>query len=454
MVNACAVRTRRAVIGALGTAAAAFVAACQTGRPSGQTPSVPPKVSGTIAFRDWRAPTGAPQLERWYQFVQEEMAQRYSGVRVELEFVPWGKEYQDKFTVSVASGTPPDVLTTSIIWARDWWDQGALEELTPYVARTPEVAMDKFIPAALFYNQKQGKIYGMPQVGPDFNVIYYRPSLFREAGLDPSPDVLARWTWDDLIRAAQRLTRIEGGEIVRSGFVGPGMDIERFTSWTYSNGGTFYNQDQSRVAFNNERTAQAVQLQIDLRDKYRIFAPRPGVSGLAQFYAGTTAMLWAGNWNIRTITEAIQRGEAPAEFDFTMMAVPQGPQGWRQATTAWVNMTTMPRSARNKEGGWALQVFLSSASTAVKQLEIQNVLSPRKDFFESPEFKAIVARIPAHGQQRRIADLGGPYAFIRNTEITQRIMPLLTDAYNGKIPIKDALAEAERQANEVMAQVQ
>jgi multiple sugar transport system substrate-binding protein len=448
------IMTRRAVLAGLGPAVATLLAACQPGqRPGGPPAPAAPKVSGTVIFRDWRAPTSAPQLERWYQFVQDEFTQRYPGTRVEFEFVPWGREYLDKFTVSVASGTPPDALTTSIIWARDWWDEGALEDLTPYVARTPDVAMEKFIPAALFYNQKQGKIYGLPQVGPDFNVIYYRPSFFREAGLDPALERLASWSWDDFLGAAQKLTRTEGGEIVRAGFVGPGMDIERFTSWTYSNGGTFYNQEFTRVAFNTEKTAQAVQLQIDIRDKYRIFATRPGMSGLAQFYAGACAMLWAGNWNIRSITEAIQRGEAPADLDFNIMAVPRGPQGTRQATTAWVNMTTMPRTARNKEGAWALQVFLSSAPTAVKQLEIQNVLSPRKDFFESPEFKAISTRIPAHAQQRRIADLGGSYAFIRFTQVTDRILPLLRDAYDGKLPIKDALAEAERQANEVLAQV-
>lgn len=164
-------------------------------------------------------------------------------------------------------------------------------------------------------------------------------------------------------------------------------------------------------------------------------------------------MLWAGNWNIGSIMDAIQKGEAPADLDFDIMAVPRGPQGTRQATTAWVNMHTLPRTSRNKEAAWAVMALLSSAAVAVRRFEILNSLHPRKDFFESADFKAMIAKIPAHAQQRRIADLGGPYAFIRNAEITRRIMPLLTDAYTNKIPVREALAEAERQANEVMAQV-
>jgi len=434
--------------------AASVATACRAPSRPGESPATQaPRVSGTVLYRSWSAPAGSPRLERWYQFIQETVAQRYSGTKVEFEFVPWGQEYLDKFIATVASDSPLDVAATSIIWGRDLWDQGAIEKLNPYIARTPEVAMEQFIPAALFYNQKHGKIYGLPAGEPDYNAIFYRPTFFQEAGLDPSPEALARWSWEDFLSAAQKLTRTEGSEIVRAGFVGPGMDIERFTSWTYSNGGTFYSEDMTRVAFNTEKTAQAVQLQIDIRDKYRIFATRPGLNSLQMFTSGACAMLWAGNWNIGSIMDAIEKQEAPPTLDFNIMAIPRGPQGTRQATTAWVNMHTMPRTSRNKEAAWAVMALLSSAAVAVRRFEILNSLHPRKDFFESAEFRAMIAKIPAHGQQRRIADLGGPYAFIRNAEITRRIMPLLVDAYTTKIPVREALAEAERQANEVMAQV-
>ncbi|HJQ93813.1 MAG TPA: extracellular solute-binding protein, partial [Candidatus Thermoplasmatota archaeon] len=394
---------------------------------------------------------GVPVDETFFKTVKEGFEAKYPGTRFEQEQVPWGKEYLEKFVSSAAADTAQDVVFSSIVWGRDLWEQGLLEDLGPYVARTPSVAPSQYIEPALFYNSWKGKTFGIPHVGPDFRVFYVNRKLFQEAGVDSSDEALAKWTWSDLIANHQKLVRREGDRVTRAGiWFNPGGGLEDFTTYLYTNGGQFYNKDRNGVAFNTTNGQQALEAFVEFRNKGRLHEGPEGQTSLNAFALGGAAAISAGSWNQRDIL-----GNPQAQnLDYTMMNIPHGPSGKAQATTTWTNMSVMARNSKNKDAAWAFVEYFSSLPVAVQQFTIWRQASPRKDFLDGREWKDAAARVPSYIPFRRIAESGGPYAYIKNAELAEKVQPLFTEAVvDAKRSVRDALGEAERQANLILSQL-
>jgi multiple sugar transport system substrate-binding protein len=439
----------QAAAGLTGAAAAALTSACGP-LPGGAQPAAG-KLSGTLTYRDWRLRAGNPVDEAFFKAVRDGFVAKYPDVKWEQEHVPWGKEYLEKLIASAAAGTSPQVVFSSVIWGRDLWEQGLLEDLGPYIARTPSVAPKQYIEPALFYNSWKGKTFGIPHVGPDFRVLYVNRKLLRDAGLDPSDEALAKWTWSDMATHHQKLVQREGDTVKRAGvWFGAGASLEDFTTYLYPNGGQFYNKDRNGVAFNTPQGQQVLEFFTDWRNRYRGHEGPQGISAFDAFLNTAAAVVSLGSWNMRDI-----RGNPASEtMDYTMMNIPRGPSGKAQATTAWTNMTVVPKDTKNKDLAWAFVEYYSGLPLAKQMFEIWKQVSPRIDFLESAEWKQAQQRVPAYGPWRKIAETGGSYAYIKNADLGEKVEPLFREAVvEGKRSVRDALAEAERQANLILSQV-
>ena len=444
------VTKRRVFLGALAPGLAALLAtACDA--PGAARKPTAAKIGGTLVYRDWRLRAGNAVDEAFFKAVKDGFLAKHPEVRFEQENVPFGAPYLEKFVSSAAADQPQDVVFSSIIWGRDLWEQGLLEDLGPYVARTPSVAPNKYIEPALFYNSWKGKTFGTPHVGPDFRVIYVNRKHFQEANIDASDAALAKWTWQDLTANHQKLVRREGDKVTRSGILfGGGTSLEDFTTFLYANGGQFYNKDRTAVAFNNAMGQQTLEAFVDFRHRYKLHEAPEGLNALTGFPQGAMAAVVFGSWNQRDFLG----NPLSQNLDYAMMNIPRGPSGKQPSTTAWTNMTVMPKSSKNKDAAWAFIEHFHGLEVAVQQFEIWKQVSPRKDFLDSKEWKDAAARVPSYAPWRKIAESGGPYAYIKNADVGGKVQPLLREVVIDQTrSVRDALAEAERQANLVMAQV-
>jgi multiple sugar transport system substrate-binding protein len=448
-----ATRRRALTIGGglVGVVAATFTAACGVGGQPSPAGS-PAKLSGTLVYRDWRLRSGVPVDEAFYKAVREGFTAKYPDVKFEQEQVPFGAEYLEKLVASAAAGTSPQAVFCSVSWGRDLWAQGLLEDLGPYIARTPSVQPKQYVEPALFYNSWKGKTFGVPHVGPDFRVLYVNRKLLRDNGVDASDEALAKWTWSDMQTYQQRLGQREGDTVKRAGVLfGPlNSGLEDVATFLYPDGGQFYNQDRNGVAFNTPQGQQVLEFFVDWRNKYRGHEGPPGVSTADAFLGNAAAVISYGSWNMRDILG----NPASQGLDYTMMAIPRGPSGKAQATTAWSNMNVMPKDTKNKDLAWAFIEWYSSLALAKQMFDTWKQVSPRLDFLESAEWKQAQQRVPAYGPWRTIADTGGLQAYIKGADLTDKVLPLFREAViDGKRSVRDALAEAERQANQILATI-
>jgi N,N'-diacetylchitobiose transport system substrate-binding protein len=141
----------------------------------------------------------APEFERLY------------GAKVSIESANWNNR-MDRILVSVVGGKSYDVVSTGFYSVYEEGSQGLLEPLDKYLA---EWELTRFFPQPIWEALKwQGQVYAVPQ-NQELRAIAYNTRLFSEAGLDPNKPPMS---WDEMIQAARRLTKLEGDRLAVRGF--------------------------------------------------------------------------------------------------------------------------------------------------------------------------------------------------------------------------------------------
>ncbi len=233
----------------------------------------------------------------------------------------------------------------------------------------------------------------------------------------------------------------------RRGLLPHGIGTGNVAAWLYTNGATWYSKDMRQVAFSTPQGIQAVEYMVDLARRFPEPENYQGIKSNEQFYQQKTAIVPQGNYSVHVV-----RGFAP-EVDFDMMPLPKGPQGKSPGTKTWMNQVVMPRNAKNKDLGWLFMAYYAGRDTIIKRLQLLNRMGPRKDFFESSEWKEETKKIPALAQAPRVGAVGGAYPFIMYSEVDEVVGPIFARIGAGELGARDGLAQAEREANRVLSQM-
>jgi ABC-type glycerol-3-phosphate transport system substrate-binding protein len=434
--------TAAAGTGGLLAAACGGAAAPQQGAGQGQPASGPKR--GQLTYQSW-ADLSRPDTQAYWGWVEKEYAARFPGASFKHEIVDFDS-YPQKFTIMAAAGTVPDVMSTSNAWMRDFWALGGLTALDDLVKKAPDVAYNKFVPAAAFYGIRQGKIAGVPTGGPDSEVTLVNTRHFKEAGLDPSYDKLKSWTWEDFDTAADKLTVRSGTDVQRAGYQVKVPDGRHLAVWMYSQGGALYNKDYTGLAVDNEQGVRALDHLLLLLNGKRV---SNGLGGnlLDLFYQGRAAMVQVNASDMQPT-----RLRAP-QIQFDIFAYPRHPQGGKYATATWINMHTIPKGTKILDQAWEFLVWYASLDGVLKRLEMLNSYSPRLDLVETPLWKAVLKDFPQLQRAFDVATVGGERPGLRFDQMEAAMKPIFTAVMNGQTSPKTAVADLEQAAKPLLAEL-
>ena len=242
------------------------------------------------------------------------------GVTVQGEFSGW-EEYWTKVQTLVAAGSAPDVGIASCVYPVTYAKQGAVLPLDDLIARD-SYSLDAFIPAGVDLYRWQdgdfdsggqgGKVYGLPGDAQGY-IFVYNKTLFDAAGQAyPTAD----WTWDDVVTAAQNLTKADED---RWGCYAPSfgsMCVEG--EFVYSTGGNIISSDYKKSALDSPETMSAFKWAWDLIYTHKV-APQPVPSEPANpFASGRVAMAWEGVWALADFANI-------TDFEWDMALHPKNP---------------------------------------------------------------------------------------------------------------------------------
>lgn len=404
----------------------------------------------TVEYWDWWDPTGQPSLIAYFNQITAGFEAANPTLKLNSTYPAFG-DYEQKMLTAAASGTVPDVIHTSVAWTRGFWVKGVLQELSAKMNQTASMHLDQFVKSALFYNQYQGKVYGVPVEGPDSEVLMYNAEMFQKAGLDPAIDVVNKWTWDDFHTNAVKLTQHAGTTVSVAGFDGVGADIYSVSEFGYCNGSSMYSQDEKTVGWNNDQGIETLQLLTDINStKWQGSAtraagqPAPSTKN-GRIYDGTVAMSLAGTWNVQQIKDF-----AP-NLDLRIALLPRGPSGKANGTMSWENMIALPNGSKQPDAGWTFATYYGGKEALLTRLATTNRVGPRLDFYTSPEYQAMVKKIPNLQYVAPYGEIGGAYPFLEGTQINKVASPVLAQGATGKLSASDAIKQAAQLANAVLA---
>jgi multiple sugar transport system substrate-binding protein len=388
------------------TGVSVLITACGVGpAPAAPTrPPVPvdlstPTVEGSS---NSEATVPAGELTVWYfdnvsmQTAIPLFEQSHPGVKINFVEQPFG-DMSKKYLAALAAGQGvPDVIGLDTSMVGQFLDAGENLLAEPYAAgQLKNDFVDWKFNAA---TNASGQMAAMPW-DVAAGVMFYRPDVFKAAGLPTEPDQVARSlaTWDDFIKVGQIIKDKTGGQTT---IVGNEHDV--FNAGYWQNGGSVV-QDGSIVL-----VPEALQpLQTAVKAK------SAGIGGnipawserwAPALQSGKIATVIMGGWMLGNLQNLID---------------PDGAGNWRVTSApggAFNNGGTyiqIPRLAEHKQLAWEFTRFLTTNPDALNAVFQKTGIVPAyKPAWQSPVY------------DQPVAYLGGQPAFRLMINLAQQVKPL------------------------------
>mgnify|MGYP005754127133 FL=1 len=318
----------------------------------------------------WRN-LGNDQFNRAYEQLVADFEAEHPNIKVNMQALYWGQEYELWLRTEIAVGNTPDIMTIDSPNLGLYAKAGTLLSIDEYMKEEGKIE-DILEPtiAGLTY---EGEIYLAPIIESSI-ALYYNKHLFRKAGIPfPSSDPDNPLTWDEVLEIAKLINNPEEGIIgidPAQGF-GHGEGPAYFKMpilWQF--GGDVLSPD-GRTAdgyLNSDASLNALQFYQDLYLKHRVATM--DIPPLA-FETNKLGMTVLGSWdlldleNANNFTLGEDFGVAPLPRDEFQVA-PSG--GWAVGISA---------NTKHPEEAWQFVKYLSSYEGSKKFVEITGEIPAR-----------------------------------------------------------------------------
>ncbi len=279
-------------------------------------------------------------------------------------------------------------------------------------------------------------------------IFYYNKDAFREVGLDPDAPPK---TWDELVAAAQKLTKVdEKGNVERYGFglcENQGHSQWPYTILTAQNGGQINSDDGTQTFFNSEASIKAVQWWVDLHHVYKCvpdyllaFEDMPNM-----FIDGKLAMMQHTSGNLTNIYNN-------ADFEVGVALMPCSEI--QTSSTGGQNFYMSPdNTPKEREGAWKFIRYCTEPEQQARWCAACGYLATVEDAYETETLKNYMARVP--GLQGALDQLhAGAVAEIATYEC-QQIWTIVNDylqaAITKEMTVEEAMNALQNRADSILA---
>lgn len=296
----------------------------------------------------------------------------HPGIRVRVQQQPWTSAHE-KLLTAFAGRSTPDVSQMGNTWIPELEALGALADLTPYVAASPEVDPADYFTGAWDTSVIDGRVWGVPWY-VDTRLLFYRTDLFREAGLDGPPETWAEW--EGAMRRVQEV-QPEGGYpiLLPVNEFEPPLILALNTADLLRDGDRYGN-------FRSDEIRRALAFYTRLFEEG--LAPRTAgteISNLYQEFArGQFASYVTGPWNVG---EFKRRLPAELQDDWATAPLPGPEAGTPGVSVAGGSSLVVFDRSPHKAEAWALVEFLSRPDVQIEFHAMTGDLPPRESAWDA-----------------------------------------------------------------------
>ena len=294
---------------------------------------------------------GSPEEKASHQRVAEAFMKEHPNIKIDYFFAPWD-DYFTKLKTLWAGGDPKAIPDVFFLWPTPAYAaKGVLENLQPYIEKDG-YDLKAYWPFLLDSARYNGAVYGFPR-DIEAQALYYNKKMFDAAGVKyPTDD----WTWDDLMAAAEKLTKKDAnGRVTQYAL---GVEGGKWPTWVGQPGGMVLDDlvNPSKCTLDTPQAMQGLQFIYDMMDKgYAIRSATMGQQGgdSGVFQAGQVAMIMQNSSRVADFN-----ANKDIEYDVVNVPLAKGGQRWNpNGGAAWV----MSAKSANKDAAWEFLKWLQSS---------------------------------------------------------------------------------------------
>ncbi len=364
------------------------------------------------------------------------------GIEVKMQVLPWG-EYYGKVRAAILTGNAPEVFDVSVY---------SPPMFLPYVESFTKddfakigINLSDYAENAWEAVKFGGKYYGFP-VGIVPYGFYYNPNLYRNAGLNPDKPPT---NLKEFVEQGKKLKKDTNGDgkINQWAIILTDGNISRTWVWESildQNGGSLLNKDKTKAAFNNKAGLDAINIILDFSRKYGIAPKVPGKNETA-FIAGKAAIVFDGVWARKMFQDKVTFATAPM------------PQLGSVKPAVWSSMDIFlfPKGYHTKnpakwEAAMTFAKWVMGEKFQLAYTKAAGQLASRLDTLNNTELRA-----DSHVSGFLEEISSGMVVYAPALKTTQEIYGIVGSSLSaviaGKLSPEKALAQSEKQVNQVLA---
>jgi multiple sugar transport system substrate-binding protein len=417
------------------------------GAPAGDGAARPAdsKVAATVRYLTWWTLDRAPTLDDWKAAFREE----YPNITVEPEVITL-PEYNAKFQVAIASGTPPDTVLQNSHAQTRWYDAGVHLDLTQLLARDKINLQRDY--ALMGTEVWCGKTYALP-MDADANAVFYNKTMLQKAGLkDPWADGKGDWTLDEMIDLARKVTQDtdRDGKIDQWGIAWAYTHPSHVAQFVWTKGADVADFGNMKYTLDQGPSMDAHQQIYNwlVRDKLIISAAETAdvqkqYNRTNPFRTGRVA------FHVRAVADVRQNTREIADsFDWDILPFPKLNAGRPGIPLVSGNPNSVVAASKAPEAAylWAKHIAGAKGQEVLARTQSLPALKSRQDVF--------LTTPPTHVKVFQEV-YNKPYGIHFRHHFTNDSWDIYTAAMNrifaGELPLQAGLQEANRQMNEKIA---
>jgi alpha-1,4-digalacturonate transport system substrate-binding protein len=201
-----------------------------------------------------------------------------------------------KINTLVTAGQPPDILEVTTAYIQTYAEQAL--DLAHYVDKAN--LLSRYLPSYAAFIKAGDKVIGIP-IEATINGLFYNKELFRQAGVEVPADSEHVWTWSGFKNTLEKVMRLPSCRIG----VAYDCSVQRWSNLLYQANGRWISEDGKRILPNPEAAKEALTYFRSLVEAKLVpTSSWPGkTDGGPLFKTGVAALMWAGNWELKTLVE-------------------------------------------------------------------------------------------------------------------------------------------------------
>lgn len=388
--------------------------------------------------------TGYPERLPVLKAAAEDYMKEHPDVVVEVTAFDL-RQSEQKFAISLTSGTGPDIFEGNHIVIKQYINDGMLSSAP---AKHREWIKKNFDEGYIDVFSQDGKIYGIPSV-QGFQVLYYNLDHYKEAGITAPPKTL-----DELMSNARKLAKYDDkGNLIRSGvslrISGGGMGVaQKFEVFLFPNGGSVMEPTapgKYKANFANEAGYQALNFYLQAIHKYKVDSFNIKHDSEA-FVLGLASQFNRETWVIGEINK-----RAPGmNYGITQLV-----GGKYQGTNLNVDGWVIPASGKNTDIAWDFAVHFNKDKYMVQMVKEVGWICSRKGVDYSEVYKDEPHFEQALDRPQQMKMIVCPSAVSFNevyTKFSDRLTEVFRDSsmVDNREKIMKFLRDAEEEANNII----